>query len=199
MRGATRSRKARSCVTKRAGGGGSVRAEDGGGRAQQQRFERQDAVDVQVVGRLIQQENVGLLRKGRRERGALSLATRGARGVERRVDGEALLVLGQLMRGSSGSVPEFGVRGLLRHEDDAHTLAHLELAIFERHGPGEHAQERGLAGAVAADEADLLALLQRKRGAVEERQVAEGEFGVGESEKRHSNRGKYFVRSTKLR
>src|SRR5437762_1306584 len=82
-------------------------------RAQQQAFERQDAVDVEVVGRLIQQQDVGLLREGRRERRALSLAARGARGIEIWIDAETLLVLGELVRGSSGSVPELRIGGLL--------------------------------------------------------------------------------------
>ena len=49
----------------------------------------------------------------------------------------------------------------------------------------EDAEERGLAGAVPADEADALAGLHRERGAVEERQVAVVQLGVGEGEEGH--------------
>ena len=61
----------------------------------------------------------------------------------------------------------------------------LQLAVVERDRAGEDAEQRRLAGAVAADEADALAVLQRERGAVEERQVAVGELGVGEGEEGH--------------
>ena len=47
------------------------------------------------------------------------------------------------------------------------------------------AEERGRAGAVAADEAAALAGLHRARGAVEEREVAVVQHGVGAGEEGH--------------
>ena len=105
-----------------------MRDEDRRGRAQHQRLERFDAGDVEMVGRLVEQQDVGLLRERRGERGALSLAARGARGIELRIDAEALLVFRQLV-GRSGDL--VGEGGLLRHEDDAQPVARLELAIVQ--------------------------------------------------------------------
>jgi ATPase subunit of ABC transporter with duplicated ATPase domains len=158
------------------------------------RLERQDAVDVEVVGRLVEQEHVRFLRKGRRQRRALSLAARGARRIEIGLHAEAVEKLFQLVHWNSGTEPEFQF-GLLRHEHDAQALARLQLAVVERHRAGEHAEERALAGAIAADEADFLALFQREARAVEERQVPVGELGVGEGEERHKN--KFGVRPQK--
>ena len=76
-------------------------------------------------------------------------------------------------------------RRLLGHEHYPKPIAFPELAVIERNRAGEHAEERALAAAVAADEAYALALLQRERGAVEERQVAVGKLGVREGEKGH--------------
>ena len=63
MRVATRSRKARSWVM--------TMAEF---CLSQQVFQNQDAIDIEVVGRLIEQQQVGLLREGEGERRALALA-----------------------------------------------------------------------------------------------------------------------------
>ena len=60
-----------------------------------------------------------------------------------------------------------------------------QLAVVERHGAGNDAEEGGLAGAVAADEPDALVLLHGERRPVEQRRHAVGELGVGEREKRH--------------
>ena len=43
-----------------------------------------------------------------------------------------------------------------------------DLALVGLLLAGDHAEQRGLAGAVGADEADLLALLERRRGLDEE-------------------------------
>ena len=51
-----------------------VRDHDRGRALEQQLFQRRDAVDVQVIGRLVEQQQVGLQRQCERERGALALA-----------------------------------------------------------------------------------------------------------------------------
>ena len=62
---------------------------------------------------------------------------------------------------------------------------HLQQAVVELLQPGQDLQQRGLAGAVAADQADALAGLEREGGAVEQRHMAEGEVGVGEGQDGH--------------
>src|SRR5204862_7976475 len=51
-----------------------VRDDDRRALPEHQLLQDQDAVDIEVVGRLIEQEQVGLGSKGKRERGALPLA-----------------------------------------------------------------------------------------------------------------------------
>jgi len=74
-------------------------------------------------------------------------------------------------------------RLLLDHRD-AQAVADAQLAVVQRHAAGDGAEQRGLSGAVPADEADALARLHRERGAVEQRQLAVGELGVLESQDR---------------
>ena len=50
--------------------------------------------------------------------------------------------------------------------------------------PGDHAQQRGLPAAVAADQADAVALEDGERRAVEQRQLAVRELRGGEGEQR---------------
>ena len=74
---------------------------------------------------------------------------------------------------------------LLRHVADAQALRHLQQPVVELLQPGQHLQQRGLAGAVAADQAEALAGLERERRAVEQRDMAVGQVGVGEGQDGH--------------
>ena len=125
----------------------------------------------------------GSQRERERERGALSLAARCGRGIELRVELEAMqerfeLVLGTSARARAGSLQRRSGRQhrLLRHQRDAQACLRSQLAVVERHVARDDAEQRGLAGAVAADQADALARFHRERGAVEQRQVAVGEL-----------------------
>ena len=69
--------------------------------------------------------------------------------------------------------------GLLRHVADAQPLGLLQQAVVELLEAGDHLQQRRLAGAVSADQADALACLERERGAVEQGDVTVGEVGIG--------------------
>jgi uncharacterized DUF497 family protein len=66
--------------------------------------------------------------------------------------------------------------GLLLDQHDLQAVLLLQLAVVEREPATDDAEQRGLAGAVAADQADALAAVDRERGAVEERQLAVGEL-----------------------
>ena len=61
-----------------------MRDDDAGEVPLQQIFERLDAVDVEMVGRLVEQQQIRIQREGQRERGAFALAARDLR--RRRVD-----------------------------------------------------------------------------------------------------------------
>src|SRR6185295_8839932 len=77
---------------------------------------------------------------------------------------------------------------LLRDVADAHALHRLQHAVVEVLDSGDDLQQRRLAGAVAADQADALAGVERERSAVEQRDVAEREMRVDEREDGHRSR-----------
>src|SRR6185503_11865574 len=64
-------------------------------------------------------------------------------------------------------------------------VAPADLAVVERRRAGDRGEERGLAGAVPADEADPLARLEREGRTIEERQVAVSERSGEDGQKRH--------------
>ncbi len=72
------------------------------------------------------------------------------------------------------------LRRLLRDPRDADVRREPELAVVEVDPAGEHAEQRRLAGAVAADQPDALARIELERHVVQQRAVAEGEAGVSE-------------------
>src|SRR4029077_8324132 len=110
---------------------------------------------------------------GRRKRGALSLAARHGRRVEVGLQAETVEELGELVL--LWDRAPVGEGGLLLHQGDGQGGAPAPVAVPERGLAQDDGEERGLAGAVAADEADALPALQGERGAVEERQFAVGE------------------------
>ena len=194
--------------------------------ADEQLLEPGDRVEVEVVGRLVEQQHVGDGDERARERDALLGAARElgdrARAVEmevrqRRLD--ALLPVPGVERLDPRlqriEVGAFGVRlvgvahdarlgdafadgvehgagvveqRLLRHVADAQALRLLQQAVVELLEPGDDLEQRRLAGAVAADQADALAGLERERRAVEQGDVAEGEVGIGEGEDGHGRK-----------
>jgi hypothetical protein len=77
-----------------------------------------------------------------------------------------------------------GARHVLLEPGDAQPGAAPDRAGVGRQVAGDHLQQAGLAGPVAADEGDALARLDAQVGRVEEREVAEGEGDAVEREKR---------------
>ncbi len=77
--------------------------------------------------------------------------------------------------------------GLLRHPADPGRGRDPALAVVEVRAAGEHLQQRRLAFAVAADQADALARIELEVGAVEQRVVAVGEAGAREREEGHAS------------
>ena len=191
--------------------------------ADQQLLEPGDRVEVEVVGRLVEEQHVGHGDERARQRDALLGPARelGDRsravevemrqrrldpllpvpGIERldpRLQGVEVGAFGMRLVGIAddarfGDALADGVEdragvvelGLLRHVADAQALGLLQQAVVELLEPGDHLQQRRLAGAVAADQADPLARLERQRGAVEQGDVAVGEVRVGEGEDGH--------------
>ncbi len=196
-------------------------------------LEPRDRADVEVVGGLVEQQDVGLRGECLREGHALLPAT-GERldarvgekpeardhAVDAMPDVPAVLVelaLQAIHGGMRGLVvwrvlerderlvvrpqrlalaPESqrdgfvhgviaGEGGLLLEQRNARLRCHPALAIVERRGTGQHAEQRRLAGAVAPDEAHVLARLDLELGVIEQRKMAVRETRMGEGEDRH--------------
>ena len=153
--------------------GAIVRHHDRRWRFEEDVLEQHDAVDVEMVRRLVEQQQIRLLRKGVRKRRSLPLATR-HRLLD--FDLEQVKELVELVRLDVGALRH---HGFLLDPHDLQPVHLLQHAIVERDRPGEDAEERRLTGSVAADEPYALAGLHRQRGAVEERKVAVMELGFG--------------------
>ncbi len=129
----------------------------------QQRFQMFYAVDVQMIGRLVQQQQVRFERKRERERGALSLTAGKTRRVELLGKPEPVQVLdqpcldppalalvvrfGQAAAHHQGCAQGCGGRhsGLLLDRHDAQAVAYAQLAIVQHQAAGDRGQQRALA------------------------------------------------------
>jgi hypothetical protein len=187
----------------------------------QQVFQPLDRVQVQVVGRLVEQQHVGAHHQRLGQRHAFAgAAGQGADhgfGVQvQAVDGfldplrpvpaverldlalhrvqvavavgvalDQLLCAGDTLA-HGGEDTGFGVEhGLLGDVGDTQALLQLQDAVIGLFHAGEDFQQRGLAGAVAADEAHPFGGFDGQVGVVEECNMAEGELGVEEGDECH--------------
>ena len=160
-----------------------------------------------MVGRLVEQQQVRREGERQRQRGALFLAARRGLGRGRLVEAEAMQVFDEPRLGAP-AVALVGNRfepaakrealaqrrrarqlGFLLDQHDREPVARLDLAVVELPLSRDHLQERRLAGAVAADEADALPFADDEVGAIEQRMEAEGELGVLQGEERHVRAG----------
>ncbi len=117
--------------------------------------------------------------EARRESPALAIVA-----VRRFARGEAA-ALGRQQQQALAHRGQQGQQRLLLDEGDPQAVATLQLAVVELQRSRDDFEQRGLAGAVAADEADALADLHREAGSVEERAVAKGEVGIENCDEGH--------------
>ena len=159
-------------------------------------FERAQRVDVEIVGRLVEQQHVGAGLEHLGEMHAVALAAReladllllvGALEVEGRAIGARVhLALAELelIEAAGDFLPHglLAVERVARLVDIAelHRLADLDGAVVGLLLPGDHAEQRGLAGAVRADDADDAARRQLEGEIVDQQIVAEALFEVVE-------------------
>ena len=130
------------------------------------RLEPFDRGDVEVVGRFVEQQDLGLLRQGAGDRGAALLAARRRRAGPVEVDaelvGDALDdILFRRVIAGEGEVAERGEPGdrrVLVEQDDARAGADRPPPLVDLDPPGEDLEQRRLARAVAADERQTVAL-----------------------------------------
>src|SRR5579863_2108147 len=152
-------------------------------------FDRAQRVDVEIVGRLVEQQYIGAGFEHLGEMHAVSLAAReradlllliGALEVERRTIGARIdLALAELelVEAAGNLLPNglLAVEGVARLIDIAemHRLADLDRAVVRLFLLGDHAEQRGLTGAVRADDADNAARRQAEGKIVDQQIVAE--------------------------
>ena len=161
-----------------------------------------DRRQVEMVGRLVEQQDVGLGREHARERGAARLAAGKARGVFVAGEPELFEQVARAMRivARRKARLDIGERGgkarqvrLLRQIADGRAGLREARAAIGLDGSGRDLQQRRLARAVAADQADALALADGKLGALEQRRAAKGEVDVLQGEE---GRGHLFSFAT---
>ena len=75
---------------------------------------------------------------------------------------------------------------LLRNEADAQIRRAPDRAVVEGVAAGNDFEERRLAAAVAADQRDALAGVEREIGVIEERRIAKGEGRPVQRDERHA-------------
>ena len=167
--------------------------QEGERRVRQQPFQPQDAFDVEVVGRLVEQEDVGLADELPGDRQPLAppageraglLPEVGEPDAAEHVAGLRLLLVlvrvrvGQ-RRGDDLQHGRFRREGVfLRQVAGGHLPPHRDRAGVGLFQPGEDLEQRGLARPVGPDEAGFLGVAEADRDVLEEQPRAEG-FGKG--------------------
>ena len=154
-------------------------------KALQPAFQIFDHRHVEMVGRLVQQEDRRLLRKCLGQRGAPHLPARQCLRVRRRINPE----LHQLGLGHVGRVQPVarivehgGIArkiGLLRDIRKSHPRLAPHLAGIRLGGLRDDLHQRGFARAIAADQRRPLAFRQRQRHPLEQGCIAKGEAHIG--------------------
>ncbi len=148
-----------------------------------QRVELELAGEVDALGGLVEQQQVGLARERAGERDALELAAREL-GHQRPLEvagadlGERLEVAATPSEREKTADAERQRRvelQALRHVADAEARAAHDAAGGRREHPQEHAEQRGLAGAVGADQRDDLAGVEREIDAAQQLVAADAD------------------------
>ena len=151
-----------------------------------------------MVGRLVEEEDVGFGSEHPGQRGTARLAAREALGLL--VAAEAELIdhepraVGIVARGKARLDVGEGRRelrevGLLRQVADGHRRLAEALAAVEPDEPGGDLEERRFSRAVPADDAEPLSRPDAQVDAAEKRRPAEGQSDVLEKEKRWRRQG----------
>ena len=170
--------------------------DEAGAQAGQLPFQPFDAGEIKMVGRLVEQQDVGARGEGAGQRGAAGLAAGERRGVFRAAEAErAQQGGGPVAVGLGGVGAEAGfdigqggreagqVRFLRQVADGGAGLDEAAAGIGGQQAGGD-AQQARFAAAVASDQADTVAGADRERGAGQQWRGAEGEGDVLEGEQR---------------
>ena len=140
-----------------------------------------------MIGRLVEQEDVGLRRQHTRERCAACLAAREARGLFRTIEAELFEQIARAVRLVAARHSGFDIgerRGeageirLLREITDRRAGLCEARAAIGLDKSGSDFQQRRFARAVAPDQADALAFADGNLRALEQRRAAEREMDI---------------------
>ena len=160
-------------------------------------FQPFDGGEIEMVGGLVQQQDIGRGRQHARQRGAAGLAAGQVRGIFVAVQPELLQQIAGLVvvvaRAEAGfdigqRGREAGKIGLLRQIADGRAGLHEAAAAVGLDEAGRDLQQRRFAGAVAADQADALARRHRQFDARQQRRAAEGQLDVFQLDQRRRHR-----------
>ena len=162
----------------------------------QQAFELFDGGDVEVVGRLVEQQQIGLAGQCGGQRRPFALTTgqplqgrlqrhrqpfgRGGEGGNGLPVVAVLVFVVQAHAHLQALAERVGGRqdGFLFNGDHPGTVGGAHIAVVKVASPADDGQQRRLAGAVATDQADALARFDKKLKVIEKRGIAEREFGA---------------------
>ena len=149
-----------------------------------------------MIGRLVEEEDVRLGRKGPGKGGAAALAAGKPRGLLLAGEPEGFEQIARAMRvvarpevrfDEGGGGRETGEVGFLRQVADGDRGLEEACACIEGDHAGGDLQERRLARAIAADKAQAFATADRQLGAFEQRSAPEGQMDVLEEKEWRQN------------
>ena len=164
------------------------------------RLEPFDRADIQMIRGLVEQQHVGLHGPCRRQQQSPlgTGAERGDRALERQIEQRGRLLDARLdlpralvTMHAAGMVQPIERRAfergghVLRQPRHAQARLPQHLALIEHLQPHQHAHERGLAGAIPAQQPDALAGLEVQVHAIEQLLAAEFERRPFETQDRH--------------
>ena len=160
-------------------------------------FQPFDGREVEMVGRLVQQQDVGRGRQHPSQRRAAGFTAGDMRGVFVAMQPELLHQIAGLIMIVAGAEAglDIGQRRLviaeirlLRQIADGRTRLHEAAAAIGLDEAGGDLQERRFAGAVTADQADSLARRHRQLDARQQRRAAEGQPDILQLDQRRRHR-----------
>ena len=161
-------------------------------------FQPFDGGEIEMVGRLVEQQNVGIGRQNARQRRTPRFAARQMRGIFITMQAELFQKISGLVVVIARRQPGFDIseRGrkagkirLLRQIAHRGARLHEPAAMVGLHQPGDDLQQRRFARAVAADQAEPIASGHGQFDAGEQRRAAKSQRDVFQLNQRRRHNG----------
>ena len=153
-------------------------------------FQPFDGGDIEMVGRLVEQQQVRLFGQGADQRGAAAFPARSGGGIAVEIGTETRgdrieQVIGRGVMAGSGIIPQRGKAGevgVLLQPHDLEAGRHGAAAFVELDFSGDELEQRGLANAVAADQRQPVTGIDGQVKAAEQPVAALAQAGVFKGE-----------------